>query len=275
MYVDTHCHIHDPEFAFKYERDIEDILHDSIDSGVEKLICVGTSLESSRLAVEFAEKHKGTYASLAIHPHEVENLTDKDLDSQMEEIDRIASTQPNRLVAIGECGLDYFYHSEPEIFERQQRLLKIHLKLAEKYNLPLIFHIRDPKERVDGEIGQAFADFFRIVDEYSGVMGVIHSFSATTKELEGIVERGFYVGLNGIMTFTNDQKQIEAAKKVPLDRLLIETDSPFLTPKPFRGTINEPKHVINITKFLSELRGESLALMAKTTTKNAKILFKL
>lgn len=275
MLIDTHCHIHDPEFASKYERDVEDILNDSVVAGVEKLICVGTSLESSRLAIEFARNHERTYASLAIHPHEVENLSDEELDLQIKELDRFASEQPKRLVAIGECGLDYFYHSSPEIYARQQRLLKMHINLAQKYNLPLIFHIRDPKERSNGELGQAFKDFFEIVDEYRGVRGVIHSFSATTIELDGVVKRGFYVGLNGIMTFTKDEKQLQAAKIVPLDNLVVETDSPFLTPKPFRGTINEPKHVINITEFLSELRGESLALMAKKTTKNAKTLFNL
>jgi TatD DNase family protein len=275
MLVDTHCHIHDPEFASKYERNVDDILRDSVEAGVEKVICVGTSLESSRLAVEFAKKHEGTYASLAVHPHEVENLTDKELDSQIEELDRIASNRPERLVAIGECGLDYFYHSTTDIFDRQQRLLRMHLDVALKHNLPIIFHIRDPKKRVDGEIGQAFKDFYAIIDEYEGVRGVIHSFSATNTELEGILKRDLYVGLNGIMTFTKDEKQLEAARKVPLSNLVIETDAPFLTPNPFRGTINEPKHVINITKFLSELRGESLALMAKTTTKNAKTLFNL
>lgn len=275
MYVDTHCHIHDPEFSKKYERDVEEIYAESIEQGIEKLICVGTSVESSQLAVEFAKNHENAYASLAIHPHEVENFTDDELDSQIKELDEIASRKPERLVAIGECGLDYFYHSEPEIYQRQQNLLKKHIEIALKYDLPLIFHIRDPKERKDGSLGQAFADFFRIVDEMKVTRGVIHSFSATDTELDGVIKRGFYVGLNGIMTFTKDEKQIKAAKTVPLDKLVIETDAPFLTPNPFRGRMNEPKHVILITKFLSELRDEPLALLAKKTTKNAKKLFNL
>jgi TatD DNase family protein len=274
-YVDTHCHIHDSEFAVKSDYSQKEVLDRAIQSGVDKLICVGTSVDSSRQAVKFAGEHESCFATMAIHPHEVEIYSDYELDQQIEVLSKIADKNPKRLVAIGECGLDYFYHSEPEIFKKQQRLLVLHLELAQKLDLPLIFHIRDPKERRDGEMGRAFADFFNIFDKFDGVKGVIHSFSATTTELKGILERGLYVGLNGIMTFTTDEKQLEMARKVPLDKLVIETDSPFLTPKPLRGTINEPKHVILITQFLSELRGESQALLAKQTTKNAKQLFNL
>jgi TatD DNase family protein len=274
-YVDTHCHIHDSEFAVKSDYSQTEVLDRAVQSGVDKLICVGTSVDSSRQAVKFAGEHESCFASLAIHPHEVEIYSDSELDQQIEELSKIAYNNPIRLVAIGECGLDYYYHSSIKIHERQQRLLKLHLELAQKYKLPVIFHIRDPKERNDNEMGKAFADFFAIFDKYQGINGVIHSFSATLTELEGILERGLYVGLNGIMTFTTDEKQLEMARKVPLDRLVIETDSPFLTPKPLRGTINEPKHVILITQFLSELRGESQALLAKQTTKNAKQLFNL
>ncbi len=275
MFVDTHCHIHDPEFYEKSELEADEILQNAKEAGVDKLICVGTSVESSRLAVEFANKHDSCSVSLAIHPHEAENYTDSQLDQQIKKLAEIADKHPERLVAIGECGLDYFYHSATEVYAKQQKLLTLHLKLAQKLDLPLIFHIRDSKERTDGKLGQAFADFFQIVDGFEGVRGVIHSFSATTTELEGVIKRGFYVGLNGIMTFTKDEKQLEAAKKVPLSQLILETDAPFLTPKPFRGTMCEPKHVVRVAEFLSELRGESLELLAEKTSTNAKRLFNL
>jgi TatD DNase family protein len=128
--------------------------------------------------------------------------------------------------------------------------------------LPVIFHIRE-----------AFDDFFRILDDYKGIRGVVHSFSASIVELEGVLSRGLYVGLNGIMTFTNDQKQLDAAKSVPIEKLVLETDAPFLTPKPFRGTMCEPKHVSVTAEFLANLRGESLDYIAKATSNNAKALF--
>jgi TatD DNase family protein len=130
--------------------------------------------------------------------------------------------------------------------------------------LPLIFHIRD-----------AFEDFWPIFDEYKGVRGVVHSFSATRTELGQILQRRLYVGLNGIMTFTKSQEQLEAAKSVPLESLLLETDAPFLTPVPDRGTVCEPKHVRITAEFLARLRGEEPGVVARASTGNAKKLFKI
>jgi len=143
-------------------------------------------------------------------------------------------------------------------------VLKFQLDLAQEFNLPLIFHIRD-----------AFEDFWPIFDQYKGLKGVVHSFTANTKELEEVLARGLCVGLNGIMTFTKQANQLAAAKAVPLDKLLLETDAPFLTPAPFRGTICEPKHVRVTAEFLSHLRNESLEDIAAATTQNAAQLFKL
>ena len=275
--VDTHCHIHDSEFYDKTSLSSEEIISRAKKENVTKLICVGTSLKSSREAKEFCNKHQDCYFAVAMHPHEAENYTLKELNSQMTDLEELISDNPDRFVAIGECGLDYYYHSSKEVLEKQEELFRRHIELALRYSKPLIFHIRSSEqEDLDKkELGDAFKDFFRIVDEYGDLKGVVHSFSATTTELKGVLERGFFVGLNGIMTFTKDENQLEAAKQVPHSSLLLETDAPFLTPKPFRGTINEPKHVINITKFLSELRGESQAFLAKQTTKNAKQLFNL
>lgn len=262
--VDTHCHIHDSEFAVKSKYSQTEIVNRAAEAGVDQLICVGTSLKSSIEARDFAQVHDNCYFSIALHPHEAETYSVAELEQQFSELERVVSSSTERFVAVGECGLDYFYHDNDEVINKQEKLFREHIELSKKLQKPMIFHIRD-----------AFDDFFRIIDEYEGIRGVVHSFSASSKELEGVISRGFYVGLNGIMTFTNDQKQLDAARQVPIGKLLIETDAPFLTPEPFRGKINEPKHVMNITQFLSELRGESQAFLAKQTTKNAKQLFNL
>ncbi len=264
MLFDTHCHIHDSEFSEKSEFSKIQILERAKAVGVNKFICVGTSYKSSEEAYEFANSNDDCYFSVALHPHEAESLSVDELEDEMKKMSDLVSNKTKKLVAIGECGLDYFYHSEKEVLFKQELLFRRHIELALKLDLPMIFHIRE-----------AFDDFFRIIDEYKGVHGVVHSFSATNKELEGVLTRGLYVGLNGIMTFTKDEQQLNAAKEVPIDRLLLETDAPFLTPKPFRGTMCEPKHVERVAEFLSELRSENQDLLAQKTTDNATKLFNL
>jgi TatD DNase family protein len=143
-------------------------------------------------------------------------------------------------------------------------VLSEQLEIGLKTGLPFIFHVRD-----------AWEDFWKIIDNYPDIKGVVHCFSAHQEQLQEILQRGLYVGLNGIMTFTKDEKQLEAAKKVPLDKMLLETDAPFLTPKPFRGTRCEPKHVAVTAEFLANLRGEKLETLAAATTKNSEELFKI
>lgn len=263
-FVDTHCHIHDPEFDARNDKPADQQIKEAAANDVTQLICVGTSLKSSKEAVDFAENHDNCYSSLALHPHEAEKKSLDDLKRDIKELEKLAKKEPNRLVAIGETGLDYYYHESDEVKQRQKQLLRLHIDLAQKYDLPMIFHIRD-----------AFNDFFEILDEFDGIRGVVHSFSATTKELDGVLKRKLYVGLNGIMTFTRDEEQLEAAKEVPIEKLLLETDAPFLTPKPFRGKVCMPKHLRVTAEFLSKLRGESLEFIASKTSNNAKQLFNL
>lgn len=258
--VDTHCHIHDSEFDFK--KSPQNIIKDAAEVGVDRLICVGTDEKSSEQAILFSQKQEFCYPTVALHPHEVAERDEQAIQQAFAKIRKLAK-YPS-VVAIGECGLDYYYHSSEAVRIRQQDLLRQHVELALVHNLPLIFHIRD-----------AFEDFFKILDDYKDVRGVVHSFSAGKAEAKEIVKRGLYAGLNGIMTFTKDPNQLAAAKSLPIENIVLETDAPFLTPTPYRGTINEPKHVILITQFLSELRGESQALLAKQTTKNAKTLFNI
>ncbi len=248
-FIDTHCHIHEDTFTFEPDETITRARA----AGVEKLIVVGTSTADSADTVAFAARHDNVWASIGLHPH--------DAKLGQEAFDGLAKliNEP-KIVAIGECGLDYFYNHSSK--EDQIKALEFQMQLAKDHNLPMIFHVRD-----------AFDDFWPVYDRFGPIRGVIHSFTASCAELEQALARGLYIGLNGIMTFTKDQSQLDAAKQVPLDKLVLETDAPFLTPAPVRGTVNEPKNVVLTAEFLSSLRNESLSHIAEATTQNAQKLF--
>lgn len=269
--TDTHCHIHeaiynepgDDGVKNKWldggKPDPDKMIADAKSNGVDKLICVGTSSADSHLAVGFVADRPDTWAGIGIHPHESKDhlgMGQKVLDAFKELV------SAKKVVAVGECGLDYFYTHSPKA--DQLKMLRFQIELAVANNLPLIFHVRD-----------AFDDFWPVFDSYEGLRGVIHSFSATKKELHEILGRNLYVGLNGIMTFTKRAEQLEAAKAVPKDKILLETDAPFLTPVPLRGNICEPKHVRLTAEFLAHLRDETLEELAANSTKNANELFNL
>jgi TatD DNase family protein len=216
------------------------------------------SLEDSQKAVNFSNMHDNVWASVGAHPHDGADFLDH--PNNIELLSELSKNE--KVVAIGEIGLDYFHEHTPR--QKQIDVLSKQLEMGVKTGLPFIFHVRD-----------AWEDFWKIVDGYPDIKGVIHCFSAHEEQLMEVLKRGFYVGLNGIMTFTKDDMQLEAAKKVPLDKMLLETDAPFLTPKPHRGKRCEPKHVVLSAEFLANLRGESLEEIATVTAKNAEELFKI
>lgn len=267
--VDTHCHIHEADSrtdgdAYVHEKwakagltNAVAIADESVMQGVTRLICVGCTLADSEMAVDLAARQKNCWASIGIHPHEAKDHIGADVQKKFAEL----ATAP-RVVAIGECGLDYYYNHSDKA--DQIKILEFQLNLAQKHDLPLIFHVRE-----------AFDDFWRVYDQYKGLRGVIHSFSSHPQDLEQILSRGLYVGLNGIMTFTKDQLQLKAAKQVPLENLLLETDAPFLTPAPNRSIICQPKHLYVTAEFLAGIRDEPLEELAKITTRNACNLFAL
>jgi len=289
MLVDTHAHIHEPSYSL----DADEVLQRGRVAGVEKVICVGTNELSSRQAVEFAAGRDGVFASIGVHPHdtkegwaEIANIAMDVLssptpsalsqghstggqlagpwrsarpDGDIPSNERTGSARQN-LVAIGEIGLDYFYTHSPR--EMQIKALEEQLDIATKYSLPVIFHVRE-----------AFDDFWPIFDNFHGLRGVLHSFTDTEKNMEEGTKRGLYVGVNGISTFTKDQLQQQMFERIPLERMLLETDAPFLTPKPFRGTINEPAYIRRIAEYHAEGRGLSLEEVAAATTSNATALF--
>jgi len=265
---DTHCHIHEawhsvngPDataglWAKAGNPDPAAIIARARQANVHRMLCVGTTLPDSKLAVEFVQEHSECWATIGLHPHEA-----KEYAGDAPKLAEFAALVGRpKLVGIGECGLDYFYEHSGKA--DQEKILRFQIELALRHDKPMVFHVRD-----------AFRDFWKVFDSYNGIRGVIHSFSATRTDLDEVLARGLFVGLNGIMTFTKNGEQLAAAKAVPIDRLLLETDAPFLTPAPYRGTICEPKHIRVTAEFLATLRGEPITLLAESTTKNARALF--
>jgi len=257
MLIDTHCHIHESD----YPLNPEEVMTHAREAGVDTVMCVGTSLDSSTRAIDFANSHKSAYASVGVHPHDSkdgwEQLADLDLS--------------DKVVAVGEVGLDYFYNNSPR--ETQIEALKWQINFALERNLPIIFHVREASSAQQRE--SAYNDFWAIFDSYSGIRGELHSFTDTKENLDKALARGLYIGVNGISTFTKDEAQKAMFNSIPLDRLLLETDAPFLTPIPFRGKINEPAFVKNIAEYHAKIRGITLEDIATATTTNARALFAL
>ncbi|MDB5178681.1 MAG: putative Uncharacterized deoxyribonuclease YabD [Patescibacteria group bacterium] len=251
MLIDTHAHIHFDEFR----DELDTVLERAHDARVEKILCVGVNDADSAQAIAVARAYDHVWATVGLHPH--------DADRGYEALDEVARlAEFEKVVAIGECGLDYFKSETTR--EDQERALRFQIELGLKRDLPMIFHVRD-----------AFPEFWRILDDYDGVRGLVHCFTAGLPELEGSLDRGLSIALNGIMTFTKDPRQLEAARRVPLDRLVLETDCPFLTPTPHRGKRNEPANIALTAKFLAELRGEALEDLEHATSRNAEKLFKI
>jgi TatD DNase family protein len=265
---DTHCHIQSAGQADSGERttrklwakagdtSVDEIVERAVAKGVTRMICVGCDYADSQLAIECVKTRENLHASIGIHPHEAGVTLQNGL------LDAFAAIVDDpKVVAVGECGLDYFYNHSPK--EAQIEVLKFQMELAVAHNLPMIFHVRE-----------AFDDFWPIFDSYKGkIRGVLHSFTDSQANLDKALERGLYIGVNGIATFAKDKKQLDMYRAIPLKNLLLETDAPFLTPIPHRGTICEPYHVETTANFLHNLRQEELETLATATTSNAKQLF--
>ena len=265
--VDTHCHIQSigqttgergtrELWAKAPELTSERVVADAAAAGVTRLICVGCDPADSRLAIDFARQRTGCWASIGIHPHEARHYAKA--ANQRREFAELAA-EP-KVVAVGECGLDYYYEHSPR--QDQVEVLKFQIELALERGLPVIFHVRE-----------AFDDFWPVIDGYDGLRGVLHSYTDSAANLTKALNSGLFIGVNGIATFTKDAAQLEVYRSIPSDRLLLETDAPFLAPKPHRGQINQPKHIVEVADFLADLRAQSLADLAKTTTDNARKLF--
>ncbi len=254
MYIDTHAHLDRDDFNSDRER----VVSRAREAGVEQIITIGINLPSSGQAVAIAEQCEGVFAAVGIHPHDAKGIT-------QETYDRLKHLAENpRVVAIGETGLDFFKEYSPR--KEQEICFRGQIQLARKLRLPLVIHDRDAHERIIEILREERAE---------DIGGVFHCFSGDDALARQCLDMGFYVSIAGTITFPKATVMRDVVKRIPLDRLLIETDAPFLAPVPHRGKRNEPAYVIHVAQKVAEVKGIPAAEVARCTQKNARALFKL
>ena len=253
--IDTHAHLNDGKFA----EDLAETLERAKAAGVSRILNLGDTMDSSQRVVQLAGEYEELFAGVGIHPEEAYEMTSDDDD-------RIAAwTKEPGVVAIGEIGLDYYWEKDPDKRRLQQRIFIRQLDLARQLGLPVCVHDRE-----------AHGDTLAILrKEGKGLSGVLHCFSGSLELAQEALKLGWFIGVDGPLTFKNAAKLPEIVKKLPLERILIETDSPYMAPVPMRGKRNEPAYVKYVAEKLAQLRGESFEKIASVTTKNAEKLYKM
>lgn len=249
MYFDTHAHLDDR----KYREDQDLVIFRAKEAGLELIVNVGYNIASARRTVELTKKYDLIYGTVGMHPHDA-----KDLDGDgLRELKRLA--QEPKIVAIGEIGLDYHYDHSPR--DVQQRVFRRMIGLAQEVKLPIVIHDREAHE-----------DVFRILREEKAeeVGGIFHCYSGSWPLAKEAIEMGFYISIAGPITFHNAKKTVEVVKEVPLEWLLIETDSPYLAPVPYRGKRNEPAHVVKVAEMIAQIKGLEVEEVGRVTTANGK-----
>lgn len=256
-FVDSHCHLDYPELS----DDFEGTLAHARNAGVEHMLTIGVDLEKADRVRKIAESVPNVHATFGIHPHNAQKTLDTvPIDQLKQTLKEYAAF--DKIVGYGETGLDYYYNNSPE--EAQKQCFQAHIEAGVAEDLPLIVHTRDAEE-----------DTLRWLKEHGQgkVRGVIHCFSGTAYLAKGALELGFYISCSGIITFKKAQDICDVIADVPLDRLLIETDAPYLAPVPHRGKPNQPAYVVHTARRLAEIKGVSLEEVAEATTRNFYQLF--
>ena len=253
MLFDTHAHLNDPAF----DPDREELMASFASAGVGLVMNAGCSLESSRDIVQMAEKYPWLYASVGSHPDSADEVN----EAVLEEYRKLCK-QSDKVKAIGEIGLDYYYEDIPR--EIQQRAFRLQMELARELDMPVIVHERD-----------AHNDGLAIVKEFPTVKGVFHCYSGSAEMARQLVNLGWYIGFTGVLTFKNARKAVETAASIPLDRIVLETDCPFMAPEPFRGKRNQPGYLYRMAEKLAEIRGISLEEVHAATMENGKRLYRI
>lgn len=251
--IDTHCHINDA----KFNGETEQIISNFLTNGVEKVICVGCCMQSSVEAMELANQHECVYATVGVHPSDCGGYNEK-------EFEQLIQNRTKKVVAIGEIGLDYYYGKDNK--EQQKQVFVSQIKLAKKYNLPIVIHCRD-----------AYLDCLEILTEHQPYNNTIimHCYSGSWEFAQRLLKLGVKFSFTGTVTYNNAKNVQEVAKNLPIDSFCLETDCPYLTPVPYRGQRNEPKHVAEIYKFVASLRDMEFEEFEKVIDNNAKKFYNL
>jgi TatD DNase family protein len=252
--IDTHVHLDFPELS----TDLGAVIQRARDAGVVQMITIGIDEETSRKALQIAHAHSGVFSAVGLHPHEARSL-DADSVRRFQDLAR-----DPKVVAVGEIGLDYYRDRQPR--ETQRRCFRQQLEWAVELRRPVVFHVRD-----------AHADFLEIVRDYAASLdgGILHCFSGDWTIARRCLDLGFMLSIPGTITFPKSEAQREVVRKAPAERILVETDAPFLAPVPFRGKVNEPSYVVHTARKVAELRGMAPEELALQTTANARRVFGL
>jgi len=253
MLFDTHAHLNDPAF----DPDREALMESFAAAGVGLVMNAGCSLESSRDIVAMAEKYPWLYASVGSHPDSANEVNEEVLEEY-----RKLCKLSDKVKAIGEIGLDYYYEDIPR--DIQQKAFRMQMALAQELDLPVIVHERD-----------AHNDGMMIVKEFPKVKGVFHCYSGSAEMARQLVNLGWYIGFTGVLTFRNARKAVETAASIPLERIVLETDCPFMAPEPFRGKRNHPGYLYRMAQKLAEIRGISVVEVHAVTYENGKRLYRI
>ncbi len=251
MLVDSHCHLNYPDF----KQDLDQVIKNAHDQGISYMLTVNTRLSESLDIQRIAEANANIFCSVGVHPHDSKDYNDPSLIKQLK-----THAKHPKVVALGETGLDYYYNNSDE--KAQIECFNMHLNTGIELDLPVIIHTRD-----------ADTDTLSCLDENPNAKGVFHCFSGSTEFAKQGLDRGLYISFSGIITFKKAEELREAVKFTPLDRILVETDSPFLAPIPHRGRRNEPAFTLFVAKMVAELKEVSLEEVAEVTTKNFFTLF--
>jgi len=254
MIIDSHAHLDDKRF----DSDRKQVIENIIQSNIDRVINVGSDLTSSIASVEMSQQYDFIYAACGIHPHEASSYSDE-VEAELEKLLKMG-----KVVAIGEIGFDFYYNRSPKEIQEEVFIKQIHI--ANKYKKPIIIH--------DREAHRLTLDTL-IKNKKNDIQGVFHSYSGSSEMIKEVIDLDFYLSFNGIVTFKNAKKAQEAVKNTPMDRLLIETDSPYLTPNPHRGKRNDSTNVIHVAKAIAEIKEKQVEEIFEVTWNNACKLFKL
>ena len=253
--IDSHCHLNFPQFKGK----LDEIVKRALDNGIYRMLTISIKLNEINELESISKSYSEVYNSVGVHPHECNNYKDLSLN------DLIKHTKNSKCIGIGESGLDFYYENSPK--KLQIKLFRIHIEAARETNLPLIVHTRN----ADIETIQILKDEMK----KGTFSGLIHCFSTSRELAEKAINLGFYISLSGIITFSKSNELRNIVKDLPLDKLLVETDAPYLSPEPFRGKCNEPSYVIHTAKILANIKRVGLETIANKTTDNFNKLFDL